>query len=529
MKSSTTFKILILCVFPFLSFSQCPPVDPVSQALEITTQAEIDAIETIPGCTVLPRTRIDGPNITNLDGLINITSCSDNLRITNTNITSLNGLDNLVEVVNTFDIRDNLLLTDISALSSLKGVGDTFRIRGNDALTTINDLPVFVNPPDFLRISENNMLADVDGFSSLTSANIIEIAFNPVLNDLTGFTNLNSVLGIGLINLSALSSIQGFENITSLGSISIQNLPLLTSITELSGLNTLNIIQIINTPINSISIPNVTELSDGLFLSNTGFQNLDDFSQVTTIGTVPNGQIALGNNSLLTDISGIENADLSQLENLFIQNNPILSNCSIIPICSILIPPSPNLNASIFANNDPNGTCNDADVLSECGVLLSDDDNDTVPLFEDNCPATSNTDQADFDNDGIGDVCDDSDNDGVLDAVDNCRSFSNSAQDNQDGDDFGDICDNCSLVANNDQTDSNGNGIGDACLALAGEDAGGIGIGTASPASKFQVAEGDIYVDNVFRGIILKSDNGNCFRVRVSNDGSIISKPISCP
>ena len=48
-----------------------------------------------------------------------------------------------------------------------------------------------------------------------------------------------------------------------------------------------------------------------------------------------------------------------------------------------------------------------------------DTDGDGVADNEDNCPAVSNPDQADFDNDGTGDVCDDDDdNDGVADAED---------------------------------------------------------------------------------------------------------------
>ena len=37
----------------------------------------------------------------------------------------------------------------------------------------------------------------------------------------------------------------------------------------------------------------------------------------------------------------------------------------------------------------------------------TDDDNDTILDDQDNCPLTVNTDQADWDNDGIGDVCGD--------------------------------------------------------------------------------------------------------------------------
>ena len=46
-----------------------------------------------------------------------------------------------------------------------------------------------------------------------------------------------------------------------------------------------------------------------------------------------------------------------------------------------------------------------------------DDDNDTIPNSEDNCPNTPNTDQLNNDGDAEGDVCDDDDdNDGLTDA-----------------------------------------------------------------------------------------------------------------
>lgn len=74
-------------------------------------------------------------------------------------------------------------------------------------------------------------------------------------------------------------------------------------------------------------------------------------------------------------------------------------------------------------------------------------DSDTDGLYDhqDNCPLVANSDQADSDLDFVGDICDpDDDNDGVADVIDNCP-----------------------LAANSDQKDTDGNGVGDGCDAVA--------------------------------------------------------------
>lgn len=82
------------------------------------------------------------------------------------------------------------------------------------------------------------------------------------------------------------------------------------------------------------------------------------------------------------------------------------------------------------------------DFVVEGFVDDEDDDNDGVLDVNDNCPLIANSDQLDTDGDTDGNVCDlDDDNDGVLDADDICPLTANADQADFDNDGIGDVCD----------------------------------------------------------------------------------------
>ncbi len=123
----------------------------------------------------------------------------------------------------------------------------------------------------------------------------------------------------------------------------------------------------------------------------------------------------------------------------------------------------------------------DADGDGQGDDCDADADNDTIANGQDNCSLVPNKDQNNIDGDAQGDVCDlDDDNDGHADGADNCPRLPNADQRmpadssqcrvDADGDNVSDNGDNCPAIANPNQADTDQDKLGDVCDADIDDD-----------------------------------------------------------
>jgi hypothetical protein len=231
---------------------------------------------------------------------------------------------------------------------------------------------------------------------------------------------------------------------------------------------------------------NLTTLGDNIRWANTKRIFIVNNANLLSLGNFNNYLFAerlfINSNPSLTDISGLQNL-LSVSQEFEISSNPNLNECCVL---------EQFYRANVVSGGNiilsGNGTfCNSSStILNNCGE-------DGI-IANDNCQDLSNPDQTDTDNDGIGDPCD-----------------------------------NCPTVANNNQLDSDNDGIGDACQGQAGANTGFVGISTTMPLSKLHVEDGDVFVSNINRGIIMKTADGKCFRYKPDRNGKLIGTEIICP
>jgi len=241
--------VLLFTNIAAISQSPCLP-----EGITFSNQAQIDSFQiNYPGCQEIGGDVSIGNAITNLNGLIVLTSIGGYLQIQdNTNMISLAGLNNLALVDSCIWIGNNTSLTNLSGLEGLTYVGDFLSIFGNKSLNTITALKNLTYIGDELSISFNDSLASLTGLEGLSSVGgHLDIGGSPILTNLAGLDNITSIGGGLLIGYNkAIVNFAGLEGLTSIGagSIQISENPALVSLTGLDNIDagTLNYLHLGN-------------------------------------------------------------------------------------------------------------------------------------------------------------------------------------------------------------------------------------------------------------------------------------------
>jgi hypothetical protein len=224
---------ILLLLASYGTYAQCP-----AAGLTLSNQAQIDNIAVqYPTCTTITGdVIITGNNISNLNGLANITTITGALEIRNNPIlTTLAGLQNITSVGTDVIIRNNSTLNSISALSGVTTVGGELTVRTNNSLISLNGLQGINTVGAGLIIRDNNLLADAGALQNVTSVGeILEFVENPLLT-IIDMPNLANVTGgdEGALVIEANTVLQSLMNLGTSntifnGDVTIITNPLLT-------------------------------------------------------------------------------------------------------------------------------------------------------------------------------------------------------------------------------------------------------------------------------------------------------------
>ena len=66
-------------------------------------------------------------------------------------------------------------------------------------------------------------------------------------------------------------------------------------------------------------------------------------------------------------------------------------------------------------------------------------------------------------------------------------------------------------------------------LGRVGASAPNVGIGTTAPRTKLHLVGGELYVDAIGQGVVLKAPGGACFELTVTNAGALTTTAMACP
>ena len=432
------------------------------------------------------------PKLTTLSGLSNLTSIGEDIIIAdNPVILNLNGLENITVVNRSLTIRDNEALNSLARLANITSIPARLDISSNPALPNLNGLNNLTSVASDLVISNNAILTDISALSNLiTAGEDVSILLNPQLSECCGvfpLINGDGIAGILDMRLNAegncnndgvdLSSVcdntpsrdcNDISPIGGIGQVTISNIPIGAKV-EIAGPSTGFVPQIVCdgncnptevvpnlmegtyniqsqtfTPTYCYNFITVSVTEGGAPCATQGgdsdgdgiCDNQDNCDFTPNLDQADNDSDGIGNlcddtpdggdssDGDCNDISPVGGVGIITISNIpteariditgpstgFAPQIVCDGNCNPTEVVPNLMEGTYNIQSQTFT---PAFCFASTSVLvgnDVCATQGGDSDGDGVCDNEDNCVAIANPDQADTDGDGIGNVCDDTPN-----------------------------------------------------------------------------------------------------------------------
>lgn len=294
----------------------------------LSSQEEVDHFPVnYPGCNrILGEVTIAGPDIENLDSLIQVEYITGSLSIFSNNVlTNLDGLSNLKSALY-LDIESNPLMADLTGFSGLTALGGIL-LFNNPSLASLHGLEKL----------DYNTLSD------------IYIESNPNLSEcevssICSFLNDSSKAGNAYFAFNKVGCSSTAQVKTACGTSTCPGGPLLLSTQAEVDLFT-------------TTYKDCTILPGDLIIDGGDITHLDSLQGITAI----NGQLII-QNTRLKSLKGLGFVNPVLLTHLSIQNNDSLAVCEVRLVCDYLSDAS---NTYTISGNAP-GCASFSAILTEC-------------------------------------------------------------------------------------------------------------------------------------------------------------------
>ena len=297
------------------------------------------------------------PNLTDLNGLQNITHCDGLALAWNLNLTSIEALSSLQVVDGTLNIIWNPNLQH-TAMLALTHISKPVFVDGNDLLPDLEFLSGITSLPSGLTIQSNNALTSLGGLEQLEQVGgNLYLQNNPQLADCNALQNLH-IVG-GKLNITSLSHHSNLSFLTNLsyvgGQTTLSSNPDLVNLNGLGQLSEIDGGLFITDNPSLLSLQGLTalEVLDGP-LRIAGNDALGHLSGLANLREI-DGFLDISENQTLESLVGLEALDPYSIKSitwnfrdLTVINNPNLSICHSPAICEVI--QLPNVTVSIGSN-----------------------------------------------------------------------------------------------------------------------------------------------------------------------------------